>query len=54
MNNFQNIENIKNKFNWGAFLLNWIWGIGNKTYITLIIVPISLIPQIGLLLSFKI
>ena len=23
------------KFNWGAFLLNWIWGIGNKTWIAL-------------------
>ena len=22
------------RFNWGAFLLGWIWGIGNKTYIT--------------------
>ena len=23
-----------NKFNWGAFLLSWIWGIGNKSYLT--------------------
>ena len=23
-------------WNWGAFLLNWIWGIGNKTYIALL------------------
>ncbi len=40
----QNIENkvcekvslpdeIK-KFNWGAFFLTWIWGIGNKSYLT--------------------
>ena len=21
-------------FNWGAFLLNWIWGCGNNTFIT--------------------
>jgi len=23
-------------WNWGAFLFNWIWGLGNKTYIALI------------------
>jgi|GEM_PF-2322837 len=23
------------KFNWGAFFLTWIWGIGNNSYITL-------------------
>lgn len=28
-------------WNWGAFLLNWIWGIGNKTYIAfLMFVPV--------------
>ena len=28
-------------WNWGAFLMNWIWGIGNKTYIALLVcVPI--------------
>lgn len=38
-------------FNWGAFLLSWIWGIGNKSYITLISIPIGIvcgfIPFIG-------
>ncbi|MCV6606333.1 MAG: cytochrome c oxidase assembly factor 1 family protein [Porticoccaceae bacterium] len=24
-------ENLK-KWNWGAFLLHWIWGVGNNTY----------------------
>lgn len=24
------------RWNWGAFLLNWIWGIGNSTYIALL------------------
>ncbi|MGZ5049528.1 MAG: cytochrome c oxidase assembly factor Coa1 family protein [Methylobacter sp.] len=24
------------KWNWGAFLLNWIWGVGNNTYIALL------------------
>jgi hypothetical protein len=29
------------KWNWGAFLLNWIWGIGNNTYIAfLMFVPL--------------
>lgn len=27
-------EEVKNRFNWGAFLLGWIWGIGNKSYLT--------------------
>lgn len=29
-------SSVTDKFNWGAFLLTWIWGLGNKTYITLI------------------
>jgi len=24
------------RWNWGAFLLNWIWGVGNNTYIALL------------------
>ena len=29
------------KWNWGAFFLNWIWGIGNRTYIAfLMFVPL--------------
>ena len=31
------------RWNWGAFLLNWIWGIGNQTYISLL----ALIPGFG-------
>ena len=30
------MDEIKNKFNWGACLLTWIWGLGNNTYITLL------------------
>ena len=30
-------ENIKSKFNWGAFFLHWMWGLGNKSYATLLI-----------------
>lgn len=35
------------RFNWGAFLLNWIWGIFHKKYITLLYFPACLIPVIG-------
>ncbi|MBR6163733.1 hypothetical protein IKQ26_07590 [bacterium] len=32
-------EVIKKKFNWGACLGTWIWGIGNDSYLTLLIIP---------------
>jgi hypothetical protein len=35
------IDPIK-KFNWGAFFGTWIWGLFNKTYITLWEIPLSL------------
>ena len=34
--------------NWGAFLLSWIWGIGNSTWIALL----ALIPGIGIFVQF--
>jgi hypothetical protein len=34
------------RWNWGAFLLNWIWGIGNNTYIALL----TLVPVFGVLI----
>lgn len=38
------------KWSWGAFLLNWIWGIGNSVWIALIsLIPI---PLIGLIMAF--
>lgn len=42
-----------NKWNWGAFLLSWIWSIGNSVWIGLLalISPISLIMMI--VLGFK-
>ncbi len=37
------------RWNWGAFLLNWIWGLGNSTYIALLMfVPLV---NIGLLFA---
>ena len=34
------------RWNWGAFLLSWIWGIGNNTFIALL----TLVPFIGILI----
>ena len=36
------------RWNWGAFLLNWIWGVGNNTFIALL----TLIPLVGLVMIF--
>jgi Cytochrome oxidase complex assembly protein 1 len=36
------------RWNWGAFLLNWIWGIGNNSYIALL----TLIPFVGFIMMF--
>ena len=34
-------------WSWGAFFLNWIWSIGNKTWIGLL----ALIPYVGLIVA---
>lgn len=36
------------RWNWGAFLLNWIWGVGNNTFIALL----TLVPLFGLVMPF--
>jgi hypothetical protein len=36
------------RWNWGAFFLNWIWGIGNSTYIALL----ALIPVVNIVMIF--
>ena len=43
------LDIVAKKFNWGAFLLSWIWGLGNKTFITLIVFVISFIAMIPFL-----
>jgi len=35
-------------WNWGAFFLNWIWGIGNNTFIALL----CLLPLINIVMIF--
>ena len=39
-------EGVKG-WSWGAFLLNWIWAIGNKSYIGLL----CLIPYLGFIVQ---
>jgi hypothetical protein len=34
------------RWNWGAFLLGWIWGIGNNTYVALL----ALIPGVNVIM----
>lgn len=36
------------RWNWGAFLLNWVWGVGNNTFIALL----TLIPGVGVVMIF--
>ncbi|OGB59768.1 hypothetical protein A2Y26_00960 [candidate division CPR2 bacterium GWD2_39_7] len=41
-------EELK-KFNWGAFLLTWIWGIGHSVWLALAGLVLIFIPVIGFL-----
>src|SRR5689334_7444078 len=36
------------RWNWGAFLLNWIWGLGNDTYIALLM----FVPGVNVVMMF--
>lgn len=36
------------RWNWGAFLLHWIWGIGNRTYIALLM----FVPLVNIVVMF--
>ena len=44
----QDIPPELDRWNWGAFLLNWIWGVGNNTYIALL----TLVPLVGFVMPF--
>ncbi len=44
----ENIPEGVKGWSWGAFSLNWIWAIGNKTWIGLLV----LIPYVGFIFSF--
>lgn len=43
-----NIPKELKKWNWGAFLLNWFWGLFNKSYWSLL----ALIPYFGVIGAF--
>lgn len=36
------------RWNWGAFFLNWIWGIGHSTYIALLM----FVPLVNVVMPF--
>ena len=36
------------RWNWGAFLMSWIWGLGNRTYIALL----CLVPVVNIVMAF--
>ncbi|PAY06608.1 hypothetical protein CK489_27400 [Bradyrhizobium sp. UFLA03-84] len=36
------------RWNWGAFLLSWIWGVGNNTFIAFL----TFVPFVGVVMSF--
>jgi len=36
------------RWNWGALLLDWVWGVGNNTFIALL----TLVPFVGLVMPF--
>jgi Cytochrome oxidase complex assembly protein 1 len=44
----QSIPPEIDRWNWGAFFLNWIWGIGNGTPIALL----TLVPIVGFIMMF--
>ena len=40
-------DEVANRYNWGAFTFSWIWGLGNRTYITLLTLVLVFIPFVG-------
>ena len=47
MQKAHDLQEVKG-WNWGAFMYNWIWGIGNKSYLPLL----CLIPLFGFIWMF--
>ena len=46
--NVNNNAAAVNRWNWGAFFMSWIWGLGNRTYIALL----SIIPVVNIVMAF--
>ncbi len=45
------LEQELEKFNWGAFLCALIWGLGHNCWWCLLLIPISLIPYVGIVFT---
>lgn len=45
------IEDLLEKWHWGAFLSSWVWALAQKVFWPLLIIPISFIPYIGQICS---
>lgn len=45
------VDEFLERFNFGAFLSSWVWAVCNHIYWPLVIIPISLIPYLGQVLS---
>ena len=43
-------KEVSDKFNFGAFLLSWIWGVYYQYYISLLVIVLGLVPFVGPLL----
>ena len=50
----KNIPKELNEFNWGAFLLTFIWGIKHKAWITLLAIPLIYFQSFDYILLLKI
>ena len=50
------LDIVSKKFNWGAFFLTWIWGLFNKSYLTLLMLPAQFLSWVifpfGYLITF--
>lgn len=47
-------ESDLSKFNWGAFMFSWIWGVCNGVYWPLVIILVNFIPYVGQVIGFGI
>lgn len=45
------VKVVTDKFNWGAFFFNWIWGICYKKWIMLLVIVAYMIPFVGALIG---
>lgn len=51
-NSYTPSEQELSKWNWGAFMFNWIWAICHGIYWPLLIILVNFIPYVGAIISF--